>query len=167
MTTTTIPHQHARLMRLLGDANNVLIEEGLLARGWRIRFNNNKRQVGQCDVVTKTITVSLPFARLNTDAEVWDTFMHEIAHALTDLRAPDHGDEWKANAVRLGARPTYRTSRDAVSVPGRYMGICQRCDTVAVYRYKRTESLTRTGWVHKGCGGSIRWYDSHTDTYLR
>jgi predicted SprT family Zn-dependent metalloprotease len=159
--TTTIPYQNARLMSLLGEANNLLIEEGLYGQGWKIVFDQAKSRAGNCNYVHKRITLSAPFARINSDEEVRDTFRHEIAHALAG-RDAGHGPVWKAHAIRLGARPSYRASENSVAPQGRYRASCERCSEVLGTRHKRTKTMTQRRWTHKGCGGGLLWTDTVT-----
>lgn len=50
------------------------------------------------------ITLSHIYTDLLTEAEVKDTVLHEIAHALVGIEA-GHGYMWKAKCREIGARP--------------------------------------------------------------
>jgi len=97
-----------------------LIEAEMAKHGlgdWRFRWGSTRHRIGCCRWWQKTIEISLPFVLVADAAEVLDTVLHEIAHALVKneavagqgelgligLRA--HGPEWRAMACKLGARP--------------------------------------------------------------
>ena len=51
-------------------------------RVWRFTFDNAVRRFGVCRYHNGTISLSRVLVKLNTDAEVRATILHEIAHAL-------------------------------------------------------------------------------------
>src|SRR5215207_599997 len=102
---------------------------GLLAGGWRFRFDNARRRFGSCRSREKVITLSRPLTLLNGEEQVRDTILHEIAHALT----PDdgHGPQWRAKCREVGARPERCYGEAEVVAPPRraapYRYGCRPC----------------------------------------
>jgi predicted SprT family Zn-dependent metalloprotease len=96
---------------------------------WNSRFDHARRRFGSCRAREKRITLSRPLTFLNDEAQVRDTILHEIAHALTP--GDGHGSRWRAKCVEIGAQPK-RCYGDAevVSPPRReapYEIGCARC----------------------------------------
>lgn len=76
-------------------------------KDWKVALNmdSNSHYVGLCDDKTRTIILNALAIDIQPDEEVYDTIMHEVAHALT----PDdkkHGLTWATKAEELGARTT-------------------------------------------------------------
>jgi predicted SprT family Zn-dependent metalloprotease len=123
---------------------------------WAFRFNTNVRRAGVCHYRPGRIELSAHFVERNSDAEVLDTILHEIAHALV---GPRHGHDaaWKAKCVEIGARPRRCYDR-AVDMPtGKWRATCPSCST-EYDRHRRPRRLT--GWFCRTCGperGLIRW----------
>src|SRR4051794_26770877 len=96
---------------------------------WSFAYDRARRRFGSCRWRKKQITLSHPLTLLNTEAQVRDTILHEIAHAL----APNagHGPKWKAACRRVGAKPARcYTDADVVSPsrkPARYQIGCLAC----------------------------------------
>ncbi len=61
---------------------------------WTFAFNRRKRAFGLCDFRKRTIYLSAVLTELNDEAEVRDTLLHEIAHALATPKAR-HGPVWQ------------------------------------------------------------------------
>ena len=83
-------------------ARRLLAEHGLT--GWTFAFNRRKRSLGLCRYGERRIELSVHLVDLNSDEEVLDTLLHEIAHALCGPKA-GHGAGWRARCLELGARP--------------------------------------------------------------
>src|SRR5437867_383020 len=82
---------------------------------WTFAFDHAKRRFGSCRHHSKRITLSRMLTFLNTDRQVRDTILHEIAHALTIGHG--HDSVWKAMCIRLGANPQRCYSADEVASP--------------------------------------------------
>jgi predicted SprT family Zn-dependent metalloprotease len=90
----------------------------------------------------------------NGPAEIVDTLLHEIAHALV---GPGHGHDavWKAKCVEVGARP--QRCGNADMPPGRWRASCPSCKQV-FSRHRRPRRLQ--GWFCRSCGperGRLAW----------
>ena len=80
-------------------AQQLLREHGLT--DWRVVFDRAKTRAGVCRFRERTVGLSWPLTQLHSAAEVRDTILHEIAHALV---GPTHKHDavWRATAARLG-----------------------------------------------------------------
>ena len=86
--------------------NQSLQQHGL--SNWTGGLDNARRRFGMCNFSKKHISLSRPLCELNDAAEVRDTVLHEIAHALAWERHGKncgHDKRWKAICVEIGARP--------------------------------------------------------------
>jgi predicted SprT family Zn-dependent metalloprotease len=91
--------------------------------GWSFAFDNAKRRCGQCTFNKKRITLSRYYVELNTPAEVHETILHEIAHALVGP-GHGHGPKWCAMARKVGAKPQ-RCADASVKMPeAKYQLMC-------------------------------------------
>lgn len=97
---------------------------------WRFEFDNSRRRFGVCNFRTKTIGLSRKLTEMNGKAEVRDTILHEIAHALVGP-GNGHNKTWKAMCRKVGARPKRCYSNDKVKSPEfRYVGECPACNQI-------------------------------------
>lgn len=147
-----------RAAKLREDARGLLVKYGL--HDWEFGINRNVRRAGVCYYPTKRspgrIEISAHFAERNSDAEVRDTLLHEIAHALV---GPGHGHDaiWQAKCVEIGARPE-RCYGEAVDMPkGPWRAICPSCEK-EYDRHRRPAKAPR--WYCRPCGigrGPLAW----------
>jgi predicted SprT family Zn-dependent metalloprotease len=108
----------------LGTA--LLREHGL--DDWKFVLDNSKRRVGECRYHKREIGLSIWFLEKSSEAEIEDTIKHEIAHALVGPDVKSHGDEWKAKAVEVGAKPRALAGEEAVSsAKPNYVMRCPSC----------------------------------------
>jgi predicted SprT family Zn-dependent metalloprotease len=109
-------------------ARTLMQQHGL--RDWQFRFDHARRRFGSCRYRSKLITLSKPLTFLNSEEQVRDTILHEIAHALTP--GDGHGWRWKAACRKLGADPKRCYDEEEVVAPprrvARYQMGCARCD---------------------------------------
>lgn len=85
-----------------------LEEHGLAVAGWTCGLDGAVRRFGLCRCGRRQITVSRYLAAINPHAEVLDTILHEISHALAFIEHGEgcgHDHRWRAIATRIGARP--------------------------------------------------------------
>ncbi|MFC4782859.1 SprT family zinc-dependent metalloprotease [Nocardioides sp. MAHUQ-72] len=125
----------ARLGRELLD------EHGL--RGWTIVFDRAKRRAGVCRPGRKEIGLSAPLTALHPEAEVRDTILHEVAHALVGVRH-GHDEVWRAMALRIGCSGQRCGSEDAPSIEGSWAGTCPAGHRVTRHRRPERPSSCRT-----------------------
>ena len=76
-------------------AEDLLEHHGL--QGWTVAYDGAKRRAGICRFGPKVLGLSAPLTALHSEAEVRDTILHEIAHAIA---GPRHGHDatWRAIA---------------------------------------------------------------------
>jgi hypothetical protein len=117
-------HGCSRIRSRLNSIAMDLSQAGKLARelldrhglaDWRFQWDRARRRFGSCSTTRKRITLSIYLTKLNDEAEVRDTILHEIAHALTP--GDGHGRAWKAACARIGAKPD-RCYRESVETGG-------------------------------------------------
>lgn len=141
-------------------ALRLMAEHGLA--GWTFAFDGARRRAGGTfhpDAAAGRpgrISLSVHYCERNSEEDVKDTILHEIAHALV---GPGHGhdDAWKAKCNEVGARPE-RCYSEAVDMPnGRWRSVCPNCRR-ARHRHRRPNPPT--GWYCKPCGpelGALTW----------
>ncbi len=112
---------------------------GLLKRhglkDWRFAFDDATRRAGSCQNDRKTITLSRHLARNAPEAEILDTLLHEIAHALVGPRH-NHDTVWKAKAIELGS--SGQRCHELRFAPPRYIVSCRNgCWSAPAERRRR------------------------------
>ena len=105
-----------------------------------ITSKRNKVLYGLGPATDVTIQLSLHNLLTMPFAEVKDTVLHEIAHAIDALENGDssHGKRWKLIAKSVGARPK---ARSAVSGNHQYVVVCNDCGTRLGGRHRLTRSI--------------------------
>ena len=144
-------------------AVSLMQEHGLFEQGWRFRWSTGKRQLGAAHVRhvrdrrtgrttdLKTIRLSHHLVMLNDEAEVRDTILHEIAHALAGVER-GHDARWRAVCRRIGARPQRLAGEHVATVAGRYHVICPRCSRTLAQRHRRPARTWRQRAYCRHCG---------------
>ena len=122
-----------------------------LPSGWRLAFDRAKRRCALCDYAKKRISVSSAFlsATARTEAEVENTLLHEMAHALTP--GCNHGSEWRATALKIGCDGKRTFVGDAFADPRWLLGCKEGC--IAMPRHRRSKLNRRLRC--RSCGGSL------------
>lgn len=120
--------------RLHGMARELMDKHGLT--DWSFTVDFAKRRFGRCQYRSKTISLSLPLVKLNSEDEVRDTMLHEIAHAIAGHSA-GHGSQWRRTAHAVGARAERCFGDQVVTPPKAFKGICPSCSR-EVLRHRRT-----------------------------
>ena len=133
--------------RALAMGRALLREHGL--EDWTLTTDRAKRRAGACRFGRRQISISEPVTRLHDEAEVRDTLLHEIAHALV---GPQHGHDgvWRAKALEIGCSGERCVSADAPQVPGDWVGRCP-----AGHEQMRHRAPTRV----RSCGRCSRSFD--------
>jgi hypothetical protein len=131
---------------------------GLLQQGWTFRFDKATRRFGQARVHHEPgrgrlmeISLSRPLTLLNAEAQVENTILHEVAHALAGMKA-GHGPKWKACALRVGATPKacYDAREDDIKVPYRWEAVCPACRVVRIHALRPFRTARSCGACHPG-----------------
>jgi predicted SprT family Zn-dependent metalloprotease len=130
----------------LNDARKLalsLIQE--LSPGWTFDYDNAQRRFGRCYHHTKHITLSEHLTLINSESEVRNTILHEIAHARV---GPNHHHDavWSAEARRIGCDGK-RLIVKAVVPEGKFLAICKECSQVfrRVRPPRKSHSCRRCG----------------------
>ena len=157
--TAEIPFRlTTRADRIREEARALLDAHGLST--WEFGFNANVRRAGVCfhphGGEPGRIELSIHFAARNSDDEVRDTLLHELAHALV---GPGHGHDavWKAKCRAIGARPEACYGEETAMPRGRWRATCPGCAT-EFDRHRRPKRVE--GWFCRPCGpnaGKLRW----------
>jgi hypothetical protein len=116
-------------------ANQLMTKHGLVQQGWKFEFDDKViKRAGLCDPRWKRISLTGYFADHETEFEIKDTILHEIAHALVGTKN-GHNKIWKAKAIeiggtgercyhgKIGTNPEATTKRRTTI----YMGTCPAC----------------------------------------
>ena len=94
-----LPKDFKFFIKFLNLARSEMDKNGLI--DWKLDLDNAKVRAGACFFREKKISFSRNFIKNSNDLEIYDTILHEIAHALV---GPEHGHGivWKNMAKRLG-----------------------------------------------------------------
>ncbi|WP_139981520.1 SprT-like domain-containing protein [Nocardioides litoris] len=139
-------------------AEDLLAHHGL--DDWTVAYDGAKRRAGICRFGPKVLGLSAPLTALHSEADVRDTILHEIAHALAGPRH-GHDEVWRAVAVRIGCSGERCVSPDAPAVEPPWLGTCAAGHTTG--RHRRPERVVTCGrcsrtfdlahvltWTHHG-----------------
>ncbi len=105
----------------LAMARRLVREHGL--DGWSVRLDRAKTRAGVCRFAERSIGLSKPLTAVHSEAEVRDTVLHEIAHALV---GPQHGHDrvWRAKALEIGSSGERCVSSQSPRISGDWVGVC-------------------------------------------
>jgi predicted SprT family Zn-dependent metalloprotease len=127
-------------------------------KDWHFAFDDATRRAGSCQYRRKTITLSRHLARNASEAEILDTLLHEIAHALVGPRH-NHDAAWRAKAVEIGS--SGKRCHALRFAPPRYIVSCRNgC-------WSATAERRRRNVVCKHCKGEIVYQTYTTERWER
>lgn len=138
-------------VQALGDA---LLERhagsGALSAAWRFGFDLAPARAGVCRYGERRIHLSVPFCLRATRAQVRDTIVHEIAHAIVG-REHGHDAVWRAKARELGC--SAERAHGVRHTAARWVG---ECGCGNVWRRQRLQRRIANGSC-AACGRAIVW----------
>ena len=122
-----------------------------LGPGWQFGFDLAPTRAGVCNYTDRRISLSVSYCLRATRAEIADTVLHEIAHAIVGHRH-NHDAVWKAKAREIGCtgERCHRVEHSAA----RWVGECgcgQRW-----FRHKLQRRMLKDRVCAK-CRGVITW----------
>ena len=112
---------------------------------WTFKLNNAKRCFGTCNYKNKTIYISRIIAKLNSEDEVKDTILHEIAHILAGKQGHNH--IWKEQCLKIGANPKRDCGKEIILPRGKYEAVCKKCSTI-YKRFRKSKVLIVCGMCY-------------------
>jgi hypothetical protein len=136
-------------------ARSLMKEHGL--SGWAFGWDRARCRYGCCNYERRRISLSVPLTLLDTEANVRDTLLHEIAHALV---GPGHGHDftWRRKARALGCKA--EPLGPIPTLQARYIGACPHCgeqihrDRRASYKLFHKPCMQKLGEVEAAV---IQW----------
>jgi predicted SprT family Zn-dependent metalloprotease len=108
-------------------ALELMDKHGLFDMRYSFEFNNRKRAAGICSYRRRTIELSKHLTSLADEADVRETILHEIAHALCPRQG--HNKVWKAKLIEIGGTGERCYSNEsslgiAYNMIAKYKGTC-------------------------------------------
>jgi predicted SprT family Zn-dependent metalloprotease len=126
---------------------------------WTFKFDRAIRRFGSCWPARRQITLSWKLTMLNDEAQVRNTVLHEIAHALTP--GDGHGAKWKRACRELGISPDRCFTPDEVAMPTRRQSAYEiGCDGCAWWHPRHR--LTGRALVCRHCQRSVTYREHST-----
>ncbi len=135
-----------RLSDCVGVAEELIQQHGL--RGWSFQFDGAQKRAGACAFNTKVISLSRLYCLKVGDAQVRDTILHEIAHALAGPKH-NHDATWKRIARSIGC--TADRCHTVEFAPAKHIASCSRCG----WHQKKNRRLH--GGVCRTCGQLVTY----------
>ena len=120
---TTTRDRKKKLVELAARAVEELRKHNL--EDWIFRFDNSISRAGVCKHTHKLIALSNIHCLEHEAEGVWDTVLHEIAHALVGPKV-GHGSQWVKMAKALGC--TAKVRSDEAVERTRYIQTCLTCN---------------------------------------
>lgn len=103
---------------------------------WHFGWDHGRRRFGRCHYRTRTITLSYILTSMNSEEEVRNVILHEIAHA----KAPGHHHDyvWRQVARSIGCTGDRCYDSTVVATPQAPLkAVCKSCGK-EYHRWKRT-----------------------------
>lgn len=116
-------------------ALDLLKSHGLTEKGWSFEFDNAVSRFGVCSYTKRRILISRKLTVLNTEEEVTNTILHEVAHALVGPGA-GHSHKWRRVAQSIGCTGSRTHSAETPQAP--WMGTCPSGHTITRHRLTDT-----------------------------
>lgn len=125
---------YTRRKRLLDQAREIMDRHGL--QSWRLVMDDARRRLGCCKYNRKTITLSRRHLETSQEADVVDTILHEVAHALVGPNN-GHNNVWRSMCVKIGAKPNRcKSVSDDFHEDAPFVAECKPCNN-KWQRYRR------------------------------
>jgi len=141
----TVGRKHEeRMEAIVRKAEDLLATHRL--KKWTFAFDHSTRRAGCCNYRDKCISISFNLARNASDADIRDTILHEIAHALVGKKH-NHDVVWKAKAKEIGCSGE-RTHRLVFSPPRYHVSCENKC-------WKQTAERRTPRLICRTCGGKL------------
>lgn len=124
-------------------------------RDWRLCSDAAVRRFGSCNYDARRITLSAPLVTLNSECEVLNCLLHEIAHGLV---GPKHGHDetWRRVARGIGCTGDRCYSSERVVQPhGRYVLLCKNCGRTSERVRKPSSTLACGNCCRRLAGGKF------------
>ena len=122
-----------------------------LAKDWRFGFDLAPSRAGACKYGERRIDLSVSFCLCASRAEIIDTILHEIAHAIVG-KAHNHDAVWAAKARAIGC--TGERTHAIRHTPARWIG---ECGCGQRWLRQRLSRKVASGARCPRCSGEIRW----------
>ena len=122
-----------------------------LAKDWRFGFDLAPSRAGACRYGERRIDLSVSFCLRASRAEIIDTILHEIAHAIVG-KAHNHDAVWTAKALEIGC--TGERTHDLRHTAARWIG---ECDCGERWFRQRLSRKVANGARCPRCHGVILW----------
>ncbi len=88
-----------KIERVLKKGLDLMAEHGL--KNWSFKFDHSTRIAGKCSFQNRVISIAFDLARHGNEADIRDTILHEIAHALVG-KGHNHDAVWKQKSLEIG-----------------------------------------------------------------
>ena len=130
-------------------------EQRRLTDDWHVVFDLAPARAGQCVHEEHRIYLSVGHCLKASRAEIRDTILHEIAHALA---GPDHHHDadWRRIARAIGC--TAERCTTTLHAVGRWVA---RCGCGHTHSRHRLTSRMRTDGICRACRGPLSWRVDH------
>ncbi|NLB46655.1 MAG: SprT family zinc-dependent metalloprotease [Microbacteriaceae bacterium] len=127
---------------------------------WTFGFDHAKRRAGLCNYAKKRISVSRYLAVKHSEHEVYQTLLHEVAHALAGHEA-GHGAQWRRIARDLGYVGGRTHSGEIAHEHASWIGACPAGHEHARFRRPTRETSCGKCSTRFDRAHLIRWQRRH------
>ena len=149
-----VPERECTLAEVEALAHELLarhVAESGLDADWSFGFDLATSRGGVCRPAEKRIGLAVSYCHRATRADIVDTLLHEIAHAIVGVHH-QHDAVWRAKAREIGS--TAERCHDVRHTPARWVGACgcgQR------WQRQRLSRHLRRGARCARCDREITW----------